>query len=285
MRKPASEDALTAWIAAQAASGSRARLIQGIGDDCAVFRPSAKEDLLFTTDFLIEDVHFRRDTHPAAAVGHKALARGLSDIAAMGGEPRFCLLSLALAPWTDERWVKQFFFGFLKLARRTKITLAGGDLAHAQKLTCDVMVCGAARRGAALRRDGARAGDVLYVSGRLGKPWRKHLRPEPRLAFGRQLSGLASAAMDLSDGLSLDLHRLLKASGVAAVLEVVPVVRGSTLDQALHGGEDYELLFAMRPDIQPPRGSIRIGSVIKGKAGAVEFHGKPLAAKGYDHFR
>ncbi|MGH7485045.1 MAG: thiamine-phosphate kinase, partial [bacterium] len=181
--------------------------------------------------------------------------------------------------------VRRFFSGFLKLARRTGTTLAGGDLAHTERLTCDVMVCGAVRRGAPLRRDGARAGDALYVSGRLGTPWQSRLRPEPRLAFGRQLLGRASAAMDLSDGLSLDLHRLLKASGVAAILERVPVVRGSTLEQALHGGEDYELLFAMRPDAQPPGRSIRIGSVIKGSAGSVQFQGKRLTPGGYDHFR
>lgn len=285
VRKPASEDTLTAWIASQAAPGLGPALIRCIGDDCAIFRPSAKEDLLFTTDFLIEDVHFRRDTHPPTAVGHKALARGLSDIAAMGGSPRFCLLSLALAPWTDERWVKSLFAGFFRLARRTGTALAGGDLAHSAKLTCDVVVCGAVARGAALRRDGARAGDELYVSGRLGKPWHRHLRPEPRLAFGRLLSGRATAAIDLSDGLALDLHRLLKASGVAAVLDRVPVVRGSTLDQALHGGEDYELLFSMRPGIEPPRGAIRVGSVVQGRAGLVEFQGQPLTPKGYDHFQ
>ncbi|HLJ16025.1 MAG TPA: thiamine-phosphate kinase [Bryobacteraceae bacterium] len=285
-RKPISENNLTQWIAGQAARGSGTRLLRGIGDDCAVFRaPGAKEDLLFTSDFLIEDIHFRRDTHPADAVGHKALARGLSDIAAMGGGPRFCLLSLALAPWTDERWVKRFFSGFLKLARRTATTLAGGDLAHTEKLTCDVMVCGAVPRGRALRRDGARAKHTVYVSGRLGKPWQKHLRPEPRLDFGRQLIGLASACIDLSDGLSLDLARLLKASDVAAVVDDVPIRSGSTLEQALHGGEDYELLFTMPPGVKPPRGSIRIGEIAKGPAGAVEFRGRPLPALGYDHFR
>ncbi|MEO7143059.1 MAG: thiamine-phosphate kinase [Bryobacteraceae bacterium] len=261
-------------------------MIQGIGDDCAIYRPSgAREDLLFTSDFLIENVHFRRATHPADAVGHKALARGLSDIAAMGGEPRFCLLSLALPPWTDDAWVKLFFDGFLRLARRHGTTLAGGDLAHAGKLTCDVMVCGAVPRGKALRRDGARAGDVLYVSGRLGKPWETHLRPRPRLDVGRKLAGKATAAMDLSDGLSLDLHRFAKASGVTAILEHVPVVRGSSIEQALHGGEDYELLFTLPSGAPAPRGSMRIGVIAKGSPGEVVFQGRPLPPVGYDHFR
>jgi thiamine-monophosphate kinase len=203
----------------------------------------------------------------------------------MGGEPRFCLLSLAAAPWMDDRWVKRFFAGFLRLARRTSTTLAGGDLSHTDKLTCDVMVCGAVPRGKALRRDGARAGDSLFVSGRLGKPWQNHLRPNPRLDVGRQLIGRATAAMDISDGLSLDLHRLCAASGVAAEVESVPVVRGSSTEQALHGGEDYELLFTLPPRLQPPRGSFRIGSIVKGPSGVVQLQGKPLPPMGYDHFR
>src|SRR5450631_3458951 len=126
-------------------------IITGIGDDCAVFRPRVGQDLVFTTDFLIEDVHFRRDTHSAYDVGHKALARGLSDIAAMGAEPLFALLSLALAPWVDDRWVDQFYSGFFRLARKWKTSLAGGDLSHTGKVTCDIVVCGSVPRGTALR--------------------------------------------------------------------------------------------------------------------------------------
>ncbi|MGB7721418.1 MAG: AIR synthase related protein, partial [Bryobacteraceae bacterium] len=123
-------------------------LVLGIGDDCAIFRPrGSSEDLLFTTDMLIEDVHFRRETHGAGDVGWKALARGLSDIAAMGGEPRFCLLSLALAPWVETRWLDGFYAGLLRLAARTRTPLMGGDLAHAEKTMCDIVVCGAAPRG------------------------------------------------------------------------------------------------------------------------------------------
>jgi thiamine-monophosphate kinase len=270
-------------------------VIAGIGDDCAIYRPpGAREDLLFTTDMMIEDVHFRRATHPADSVGWKALARGLSDIAAMGGEPRFCLLSLALASWADQRWIDGFYRGFLRLARRTGTTLAGGDLARADRTTCDVAVCGAVPRGKALRRDGARPGDGIYVSGRLGgaalglathrgAAWKKHSLPEPRLEFGRTLRGHASAAIDLSDGLSLDLHRLSLASGVSAVLEeAIPLFPGASLDQALHGGEDYELLFTARAEVE---GAIRIGAIRKGRPGRVIFQGKTLAPMGYDHFR
>jgi len=279
-------------------------LALGIGDDCAIYRPrGAREDLLFTTDLLVEDVHFRHETHPPEALGHKALARGLSDIAAMGGVPRFCLLSLAAGRRADRPWIARFYDGLLRLARISGTPLAGGDLAHAAKTACDIVVCGAVPRGSALRRDGARPGDAIYVSGRLGgsalglerrvgKAWTRHLRPQPRLPLGvflRECIG-ASAAMDLSDGLSLDLRRLALASGLEAAIEPPPRFPGASKEQALHGGEDYELLFTVRPRVQvPPRfGSIqltRIGVMRRGQAGVVYLSGKPLPALGYDHFR
>lgn len=279
-------------------------LALGIGDDCAVYHSrGASEDLLFTTDLLVEDIHFRRETHRAADIGWKALARGLSDVAAMGGEPRFCLVSLALAPWNDARWLDGFYRGLLQLAAREKTPLAGGDLGRSAKTTCDIVVCGAARRGKWLRRDGALAGDAIYVSGELGGSAlgletgkgiarRRHLRPEPRLALGRYLSARldATAAMDLSDGLSLDLHRMCKASGLSAEIEAPPIFRGATLTQALHGGEDYELLFTV-----PARRSVpdrfeglrltRIGTMRKGRAGEIRMNGVVLEPRGYDHFR
>jgi thiamine-monophosphate kinase len=280
-------------------------LIMGIGDDCAVFRPPGSEaDWLITTDMLIEDVHFQRATHPARSVGHRVLARGLSDIAAMGGEPRFALLSLALGGWTKTRWVNDFFRGFGALAERAHVALAGGDLARSARLSCDVVVCGEAPRGAALRRDGARAGDQICVSGLLGgsalglrvqrgAAWKRHLYPEPRLALGRFLRRRlkATAAMDLSDGLSLDLYRLALASGVSADLDLEPPrFRGASLEDALHGGEDYELLFTLPPSVKLPAAHqgvplTRIGFIERGKPGRVRFLGRPLAARGYDHFR
>ena len=278
-------------------------LALGIGDDCAIYRRRG-EDLLFTTDMTIEDVHFRRETHPAEAVGWKTLARGLSDIAAMGGTPRFCLLSLALAPWSDERWIERFYTGLLRLARKYGVALAGGDLAHAERVACDIVVCGSVPRGKALRRDGARPGDHIYVSGRLGgsalglasgagAAWKKHLKPEPRIALGHFVREklCATACMDLSDGLSLDLYRLCLASGVAAQLDgPIPTFRGATPEQALDGGEDYELLFTVRPRTQVPRSFDglplqRIGTIRKGRPGLVEIEGRPLPPRGYDHFR
>lgn len=253
----------------------------GIGDDCAIYRPRANEDLLFTADQMIEGVHFLRD-HAAQAVGQRALARGLSDIAAMGGTPRFCLVSLAVPPDHD-RWIDAFYRGLLHLANRTKTALAGGDLSHAEKIYCDVMVCGSVARGKALRRDTARPGDFVYVSGRLGKPW--DLPIEPRLTLGRELIGRATSCIDLSDGLSLDLHRLCIASKVAVELDHIPVKKGVTRDRALNGGEDYELLFTLPARTKPPRGAIRIGAIVQGTAGAIRFEGRVIEPRGYDHFR
>ena len=279
-------------------------LVLGIGDDCAIYRPrGAREDLLFTTDLLLEDVHFLRRTHPPEAVGHKALARGLSDIAAMGGVPRFCLVSLAVARDTGPAWIEGFYSGLLRLARKAGAPLAGGDLARAAKIGCDIVVSGAVPRGRALRRAGARSGDAIYVSGRLGASalgleketgaaWARHLRPEPRLKLGvflRERVG-ATAAMDLSDGLSLDLRRMALASGLEAWIEPPPRFRGASLAQALHGGEDYELLFTVRPGARVPARFAgvplaRIGTMRKGRAGAVYLSNAPLPALGYDHFR
>ena len=255
--------------------------VSGIGDDCAVFRPKAGEDLLLKTDQLIEGVHFLKTMRPDT-IGERALARPLSDIAAAGGYPRCCLVALAVPRTRSERWIFSFFRGLLTLGKKTGTVLVGGDLSHDDKVHCSVMVVGAVARGKALTRDGARPGDLLYVSGRLGKPWNQRIHP--RLALGRKLAGKASACIDLSDGLSLDLHRLAKASGIAAQLDSIPVVRGATIERALHGGEDYELLFTLPPRIQPPAGTTRIGTMVRGRAGTVLLEGKKLAPRGYDHF-
>jgi thiamine-monophosphate kinase len=251
---------------------------------------------------LIEGVHFLRETHKPAEVGRKALARSLSDIAAMGGSPRFCLVSLCVPRWATDRWVDSFFNALNALAQNTGTVLAGGDLSQAETLACDVTVCGAVPRGTALRRDGARAGHEIYVSGKLGgsalglttgkgKAWKRHLNPEPRLELGLFIRQTlrATAAIDLSDGLSLDLARLCLASGVAAEISDPPRFPGATLEQALHGGEDYELLFTVRPGTRVPAdfGGLRvtrIGTIFKGPAGEVRCNGSPLAALGFDHF-
>jgi thiamine-monophosphate kinase len=267
-------------IAAMAGGGRG--LVVGIGDDCAVYRPPRGHDLLFTTDQMIEGVHFRPGM-PAQRVGQRALARSLSDIAAMGGIPRLCLVALALPRAKSGRWAEAFYRGLLGLAKRVRTPLAGGDLAHDDKVRCDVTVCGSVERGKALRRDGARPGDLIYVSGALGRRWDRPIRP--RLALGRKLVGAATSCIDLSDGISLDLHRLCAASGVAAELDSVPVAKGSTLERALHGGEDYELLFTLPPPARAPRGASRVGRIVRGVPGRVTFRGHALKPRGYDHFR
>jgi len=200
----------------------------------------------------------------------------------MGATPRFCLVSLAIAPWTGEKWIKQFYRGLLRLAAETKVALAGGDLSHANQLFCDVMICGAVPKNKALRRDGARPGDSIYVSGPLGG-WKNKRVITPRLDIGNKLLGKATACMDISDGLALDLHRLTLASKVAAEIDSIPLLKGATVSQALHDGEDYELLYTVPPRVRVP--GIRIGTIREGRAGALTYAGKPLKPRGYDHFQ
>lgn len=252
-----------------------------IGDDCAVVPGPPGQDFLFTTDLSIEGVHFTQDSS-AEQIGRRAVARSLSDIAAMGGKPLYCLISLALAPWTESRWIDGFYRGVNKLLRQTKTKLAGGDLSHAEQLVCDVMLCGAVAHGKALLRSGAKIGDALYVSGPIGG-WRHKRDIVPRLDFGWKLIGKATSCMDISDGLALDLHRLCLASGVSAEIDEVPLLRGATISQALHDGEDYELIFTA-PPAQRVAG-IRIGTITKGKPGALRYRGKKLAPTGYDHLQ
>lgn len=257
-------------------------IVTGIGDDCAVFRSRTGEDLLFTADQMHEDRHFTARTK-AAEVGYLALARSLSDIAAMGGQPLFAMVSIA-APETG--WIDGFYEGFLPLAARHGVVLAGGDLSRTEKPCCDVMVCGQVARGRALLRSAGRAGDTIYVSGALGGAARAlaggaGFRPKPRLALGATLYAQGvRCAMDLSDGLSMDLQRICVASGVTAMLERVPVARGATLGQALHGGEDYELLFTAKG---PVKGGRAIGRMVAG-SGEIYYQGERLLGLGWDHF-
>ena len=276
----------------------------GIGDDCAIYRPrGSSDDLLLTTDFLIEGIHFLQSTHRPGDIGYKTLARGLSDLAAMGGTPAFCLLSLAMPKSTPAAWIDGFYSGLLKLAEEYGVVLAGGDLAHAPQIACDIICVGTVPKGTAMLRSGARAGDLIYVSGLLGgsalglaihrgAARRRHLRPVPRLELGRYLREHlhATAAMDLSDGLSIDLARMCRASRCSAEIDDVPRFPGASMEQAVHGGEDYELLFTARRGAHVPavfRGVplTRIGTMLKGAEAIVRMHGKPLAPLGHDHFR
>jgi thiamine-monophosphate kinase len=213
----------------------------------------------------------------------------------------FCLVSLAISANQNEAWIESLYKGLTTLGARFGIVLAGGDLAKGERITVDVMCCGDVPRGRALLRSGSQSGDDIFVTGELGaaahglvakrgKSWNRQKRPEPRVEVGRKLRRLAHAAIDLSDGLSLDLRRLCEESGVGARLGgELPIAKGATLEQALHGGEDYELLFtaAKRSRVPPQIAGIavtRIGEVTN-EAGKVSFKGRLLEPLGFDHFR
>lgn len=263
-------------------------VVLGIGDDCAILRPPPGHDLLVTTDFLIEDLHFIRARQTASEIGWKAMARGLSDIAAMGGTPQAALFSLATAPWVCQNFLADFYKGARKLAALHKVSIVGGDLSASPKFVCDVTVLGSAPRGKALRRSGARPGDVIAVSGPLGRAaaadYIEHPGPQPRFDAAKLLvKARATACMDLSDGLAMDLHRLALESGVSAELDaMLPSAPGATLEHALFGGEDYELLATLPAKARLPKGFTRIGLITQDKPGRVTFAGAPLPPQGWD---
>ena len=272
-------------------ASTRSRTIKfGIGDDCAILAPPAGSEVLVTTDFTLEDRHFRRDLHPPESVGHRCLARGLSDLAAMGAKPIAAFLSLALPPdmlqtSSGREWISLFFKGLQALSTLHRVPLAGGDTAQSPgKILADITLIGSTPIGKCLKRSTAKPNDILYITGSLGgssaelssmlqSPQKiatyksqknhPHLFPTPRLTVAQALARqhLATACIDLSDGLSTDLAHLCRASGVNAVIEknalpIHPLARKLTeskaLEAALNGGEDYELLFSAPPSVLIP---------------------------------
>jgi thiamine-monophosphate kinase len=292
-------------------------VIKGVGDDTAVLQLKPRHELLVTTDLCVEGFHFRREWHPANCVGHRCLARGLSDIAAMGGEPAACFLSLGLPVDLDQKWVTQFVKGLMTLARRFGVELAGGDTSAAPAITADIVVTGQVPKGKAVMRSGSKPGDRVFVTGQLGEsaatlqrffegekvqPSKKsrHFYPEPRLAVGQWLRrrGLATAMIDLSDGLSVDLSHICDESRVAAVINTkqIPIARRASLGLALHGGEDYELLFTVKAKSTVPKviegvrvteiGTIHRRTDYGSQMQILEENGalKPLKPQGWQHF-
>jgi thiamine-monophosphate kinase len=299
----------------------------GNGDDAAVVRPAPGHELAFSVDMLVEGRHFLPDVDPEA-LGHKTLAVNLSDLAAMGATPRWALLAGAL-PGIDERWVAAFAHGFFALAQRYDVALIGGDTTRGPLNFC-VTIIGELPFDAALTRAGAHAGDDLYVSGTLGDAalalaalqGRTHVepvslaalrlrleRPEPRVAVGQALRGVASAALDLSDGLTGDLAHILEASHVGAEITLAALPLAPALAQrlagaerilaltcALAGGDDYELCFTAPPTMRGRIAAIaqamalpltRIG-IITAAPGLIvrDEHGNTLSAlpRAWDHF-
>jgi thiamine-monophosphate kinase len=301
----------------------RGAIFTGIGDDCAVLRLLPGHESLVTTDFTLEGIHFRRDWHPPESVGHRCLARGLSDIAAMGGEPVAAFLSIALPRDLPQAWVGRFARSLISLAEKFGVSLAGGDTAESPNgILADIIVVGTAPKGKSVLRSGARPGDRVFVSGELGgsaaavlrlraKPKKKlnardyprHFYPEPRIELGRILreKGLATAMIDTSDGLSTDLAHLCEESGVGAELDAGLIPRARVgkparevdLDLALHGGEDYELLFTAPPGKRVPSQSggvalTDIGLITRAKKIFLRTRHNlayELHPQGWEHFR
>lgn len=319
------------------------RVITGIGDDGSVVSEASDRDLIVTTDLLIEDIDFHRHATPPRLLGHKALAVSLSDVAAMGGRPFWSFLSIGMPrdQWTTS-FKDEFYEGFFELADHFGVTLAGGDVSETKTgIVIDAIVLGEVSAGGAVKRSGARAGDQIYVTGKLGGAAAglklielgarvsvppaaagessdedsiqtlllRQLSPQPRVGWGIVLGErqLATAMIDLSDGLSSDLNHLCQESNVGAAIDAAAIpldedVRHlcgrralDPLALALHGGEDFELLFTVDPDnvSRLPRAvdgvSIsRIGEV-SGHSGAVRIREKnhewDLRPEGFEHFR
>ena len=287
------EDAVVGRIQrALSASGPTSSLPIGIADDAAVWRPSSGRETVLTCDWFLQGTHFLLDLHPPYSVGWKCLARAVSDIAAMGAEPRCFLMSLALPASLTSGWLNEFLRGLGAVSQKLNCPAAGGDTTRRDQVLIHMTVVGECCRGRAILRSRAQPGDAVFVSGRLGEAeyglrvlqrsahritardprLRKHLYPQPRLGVGAWLAKrrLASAMMDLSDGLSSDLPRLCQATGTGARIEARRIPRPllakvhtqkfDALSLALHGGDDYELLFTVSPE-NIPRVPRRIAGV------------------------
>ena len=316
---------------------ARAGVHLGIGEDAAVVVPGRNTDLVVTCDAFLEGVHFFADRHPPDSVGYKSLARATSDIAAMGGTPRFFLLTLALPQERTGKWLSGFLQGMRRAARQLSVRLIGGDTTRYLSISISITVFGEAAPGRAITRTGARPGDILYVTGKLGRAklglelirncplgdikglirsqnrlLRLHLYPRIRTRLGEWLAKhrIASSMIDISDGLSTDLDHLCAASRVGARVWAERIPRVDTasglpkfarklkldpLEMALHGGDDYELLFTVPRELAKRLRSApefqditAIGEIERGKQiFLVDSFGraKPLKPSGWDPFR
>jgi thiamine-monophosphate kinase len=322
MKQKANENTLVERIQRVFRATKTKQLILPAGDDAALWLPTRGQETILTCDWFLEGTHFLCDKHPADAVGWKCLARAVSDIAAMGGQPRCFLMSMTLPAALAGRWLDEFLHGLRRASQNLHCALAGGDTTRGDRVLINIAVIAEIARGRALRRSGASAGDAIYVSGTLGEAdlglrelrhgrglasarnavLRKHLYPQPRLQLGAWLAQtrMATAMMDLSDGLSTDLPRLCAASCVGASITADSLPATALTDTrdaralALHGGDDYELLFtvAKKNIARVPRSLrglrlTRIGEIVRGRKIAVIEDGKPgpLRAGGWDPFR
>lgn len=289
----------------------------GIGDDCAVLDCGNGREWLVSTDMLIEDVHFLRSQSPYS-LGWKSAAVNISDIAAMGGTPRWVFLSMALPADISQAWIDEFLKGFRDILAQYHVLLMGGDTCSSQKALCiNVAIVGETEKGKSLKRSAARVGDWVAVTGPLGDSAaglkcilsdlpadenikaliQKHTQPCSRIHEGLQLAQLEGigAMMDISDGIASDLRHILKASDVGARVNVTKIPRSAAfsavcqreswdeLDLALGGGEDYELLFTCRPGIPLPPYCTVIGEITS-HSEQLEWIGSERDFSGYRHF-
>jgi thiamine-monophosphate kinase len=316
------EDALLKRVETVFSTQESGAVRLGIGDDAALLTPRRGFEAVLTCDWFLQGSHFLLDRHPADAVGWKSLSRAASDIAGLGAAPKCFLLSLALPVERTGRWLDGFLRGLRRASKKLRCPLAGGDTTRSKDILISITVVGEVPTGRAVLRSGAKAGEQLFVSGILGEAdlglrqllkkgglagpanaaLRKHLYPEARVALGQWLRKniLATAMMDLSDGLSTDLPRLCGASGVGASVHAKWLPRTSRTDSAdalelaLHGGDEYELLFTVKPrDVRRLGDSFeglrltRIGEITAEKKIVLKNEGKvqTLVSGGWDPFR
>jgi thiamine-monophosphate kinase len=310
-------------------------VLVGIGDDAAVISLPGGKDLIACCDLMVEGVHFRSEWAPPRLLGRKALTVNLSDVAAMGAIPKFAMISIAVPPGFRAEFIDDLYKGLFEMANASGVKIIGGDTSSSRdSLFIDVSVIGECESGRAVTRRGARPGDRIYVSGSLGasalglslledgfrldgsnvvsdaiRAMSRHLAPEPRLQLGRALgeAGLATAMIDISDGLSTDLWHILDESGCGAIIhaDAIPIAKSvrsfasdaqgiDALRLALDGGEEYELLFTVRPEderriaellISSDVALTAVGEIVERGGLQLEREGslEPVQPAGYEH--
>jgi thiamine-monophosphate kinase len=282
----------------------------GIGDDAAVLALPEGEHLVFCSDLVAEGTHFVRNLHPADAVGYKSVAVNVSDVGAMGGVPLYFLISLAAPGELELDWLDGFYSGVERACGEFDVSLVGGDMSSSNSIFVDVAMVGHVRANGAVLRSGARPGDGIYVTGSLGGSARglellregkldapavqRHLYPQPRHRVGAAVAGVAHAMIDVSDGLSTDLHHIVVESGVSAKIskEKLPIAEGVSEADVLHGGEEYELIITAPelPDRVEGVPLTRIGEIVvsAGEPQVLLVDGRTelvLHPRGWDHYK
>ncbi|MDD5455258.1 MAG: thiamine-phosphate kinase [Candidatus Ratteibacteria bacterium] len=297
----------------------KGNVIVGLGDDTAVLKTPKDKDLLFTCDCLVENIHFSMDYVKPADLGWKALAVNASDIAAMGGTPKYAIVSLFLNNKIDEKWINELYKGFEEFMKKYPLSIVGGNVSRSNSaIVIDIAMLGEVEKNKSVRRSGAKVGDLIVVTGTLGSskagmeilkkgglnPFltKKHLRPIPRLTEIREITSKMklNSMIDISDGFTQDLFHILEESKVSAELDItkIPIsgqlkkyAKEKAINYALGGGEDYELLFTLpKKEAKKLPAQVNgtplttVGEIVKGKPKIIA-GGKEIEPKGYNHFK